>query len=131
MEINKTCQHPAFTANFVRNDAFEGIVNYAQKTGKLHVLDTALNKLKNANEGDVLVVHGGNAKEELFSNFTVGRKSASVQRSNYDAESKEELSFFGILDLAKLENSNLFKMLFGKKVKNNVSAQDIFDRYTV
>ena len=39
MEIQKTCNHPAFTAKFVPNKAFREVVGYAKETKQLGALD--------------------------------------------------------------------------------------------
>ena len=123
MEISKKCNHPAFTAKFIPNKAFKEVVDYAANTKQLRALDSALNNIKKANEGDILVVHGAN-NGHVFSNFTMGKKSVY----NSTAQNPAEASFNGILDLGTLGAK--FRKLIGENVKENISANDIMKNYT-
>ncbi len=123
MEISKKCNHPAFTAKFIPNKAFKEVVDYAQKTKQLRALDSALNNLKKANEGDILIMHGSNGNR-VFSNFTMGKRSIYNQTANTPAEA----SLNGIIDLGTLGSK--FRKLVGGNVKENITANDIMKNYT-
>lgn len=122
MEISKKCNHPAFTAKFIPNKAFKEVVNYAKNTKQLRALDSALNTLKKANKGDILIVHGKN--DIVYSSFTMGRRSVY----NTIAESPAEASFNGVLELAQLGRK--FRSLVGGEAKEYITAKDIMKNYT-
>ena len=123
MEISKKCNHPAFTAKFIPNKAFKEVVDYAANTKQLRALDSALNNIKKANEGDILIMHGSN-NGHVFSNFTMGKRSVY----NSTAETPAQASFNGILDLGTIGAK--FKKLVGGEVKENISVNDIIKNYT-
>ena len=123
MEISKKCNHPAFTAKFIPNKAFKEVVDYAANTKQLRALDSALNNLKKANEGDIFIMHGAN-NGHVFSNFTMGKRAVY----NATAQTPAEASFNGILDLGALGAK--FRKLAGGNVKENITANDIMKNYT-
>ncbi len=124
MEIQKTCNHPVFTAKFVPNRAFREVVEYAKETKQLGTLDSALHNIKNANKGDILLIHG-ETPSGIFSNFRLGKKSVT----NYSDESPAKTSFNGIIELGELGHK--FRKLIGGEVKNSVTVDDIMKNYTV
>lgn len=128
MQIQQTnLNQTAFGMKFIHNANFIDTVKYAEKTGKLLQLDTALNTLKNINKGDIFIVHG-KMGQTPFSNFTIGKKSAPVQANS--ATTAEEVTLNGILDLSKLSESKLFQRLMGtQKIKSKITAQDILEKY--
>ncbi len=124
MEISKKCNHPAFTARFIPNKAFKEVVEFAEKNKQLRALDAALNNIKKANEGDILIMHGA-SQNNVYSNFTMNRKAVYNSPVNSPAES----SFNGILELGELGSK--FKKLVGGEVKERgISAADIMKNYT-
>ncbi len=124
MEIQKTCNHPAFTAKFVPNKAFREVVEYAKNTRQLAALDGALHNIKNANDGDILIIHG-ETPSGVFSNFTMGRKTIT----NTSYKTPEESSFKAILELGTLGRK--FRTLVQGDVKSKVTKDDIMKNYTV
>lgn len=114
----------AFRAKFVNNQAFKDVVKYANETRQLQTLDTALNKLNNANKGDILLIHG-KTDSGMFSNFTSGRRSVQ----NIGAETPEKASFNAILDLA--EFGRKFTKLFGEKADCSLTPENVIKKYTV
>lgn len=124
MEIQKTCNHPAFTAKFVPNKAFREVVEYAKNTRQLAALDGALHNIKNANDGDILIIHG-ETPSGIFSNFTMGRKTIT----NTSYKTPEESSFKAILELGTLGRK--FRTLVHGDVKSKVTKDDIMKNYTV
>ncbi len=123
MEISKKCNHPAFTAKFIPNKAFKEVIGYAEQTKQLRSLDNALNNIKNANEGDILIMHGLNG-DNVYSNFTMNRRSVF----NLGGKTPEEATFNGILELGTLGRK--FRKLIGGDVKENIKAEDILKRYS-
>ena len=123
-----TCNNqPSFGAKFVNTQSFREVVKFAEQNKKLGELDVALRALKNANEGDIMLIHGITPQNISFSNFCVNRKLyQSVCR--HDAI-PAEASFYNILELAKLDR--VFKNLFGNDVHNSVKAEDIIKEYVV
>lgn len=124
MVIQKTCNHPAFTAKFVPNRAFREVVGYAKETKQLGALDSALHNIKNANDGDILIIHG-ETPSGVFSNFSLDRKTVT----NTSLKTPEESSFNGILELGTLGRK--FRSLVCGNVKSKVTADDIMKNYTV
>ena len=124
MKIQKISnKQSSFTAKFVPNKAFKEVVAYAESTKQLRALDSALNSIRKANEGDILIVHGS-VNNHVFSNFTLGKRSVY----NANAQTPEEASFNGILDLGTLGSK--FRKLVGGNVKENITANDIMQNYT-
>lgn len=124
MQIQKTCNHPAFTAKFVPNRAFREVVEYAKETKQLNALDSALYNIKKANEGDILIIHG-ETPAGIFSNFSLDRKAVI----NSPANTPEESSFNGILELGTLGRK--FRSLVGGNVKSTVTVENIMKNYTI
>lgn len=126
MEIRElnNMQTPAFGARFNKKGLTE-VVNYAKETGQLQALDSALNKLLHANDGDILIIHGKTPDGEIYSNFTMGKKT--VQNLTADSKTPAEASFKGILELGELGRK--FRRLVGGDVKENLKAEDIISRY--
>lgn len=118
---------PAFKANFENNRAFLEVAKYAEETGCLRTLDTALNNIKKANRGKITLVHGKNANGEIYSFFTTGRRS--VPNNTSEAQTPAEASLYGIMELSMLTKK--FKSLLGvSKVEQNISAEKIIKEYT-
>jgi len=124
MEIQRTSITPAFTAKFIPNKAFKEVVDYAAETKQLRALDSALNNINKANDGDILITHGQTASG-VFSNFTLKRRSSVNLGANC---SPAEASFNGILELGQLGRK--FRSLFGGNVKECISPADIIKNYT-
>ena len=139
MEISKISTNPSFQAKFVNNKAFKDVVNYAEKSGQLNKLDTALYKLSKADRGNIIILQGKieNALVPFFSNFTLYkdgfrgyRDRNAVQNLINGASTPEEASFKSILELA--EFGKKYKKLFNvKEPKIYGTADDIFEKYTV
>ena len=123
MELSKKCNHPAFTAKFIPNKAFKEVVDYAAKNSQLRALDSALNTLKKANDGDILIIHGSK-NGKTFSNFTMGKRSVV----NIGTNSPAEATFNGIIDLASLGRK--FRSLVGGEVQEKITVNDIIKNYT-
>lgn len=124
MNITRNDNQTAFGAKFLNNKAFREVVKYAEETKQLQILDTALNKLNNANEGDILLLHGKTSLGN-YSNFTKGRRSIN----NFGAESPEKASFNAIVELA--EFGRKFTKLFGTKSDSKLTSNSIINKYTV
>lgn len=124
MTISKTCNHPSFSGKFINNQAFKDVVKYAKETNQLQALDNALNRINNANKGDILIIHG-RTPAGIYSNFNMNKRAVQ----NLGAETPEKASFNGILDLAQL--GKMFKKLVGGDVVENINVNDIFKKYTV
>lgn len=128
MEIQRNSYSPAFSARFTNNKAFKEVVEYAEKNNCLRTLDSALNTIKKANNGDITILHGQSPNGGFFSAFTTGRRSVSNEVSQ--AQSPAEASFDGILELSFLTKK--FKSLMGvSKVKQDITPQRIINEYTV
>ena len=125
MTISKTCNHPSFSGKFINNQAFKDVVKYAKETNQLQALDNALNRINNANQGDILLIHG-KTSEGVYSNFYMNKRAVQ----NLGAETPEKASFLGIIELGKLGRK--FRRLIGGDVKQaDIKVQDIIDKYSV
>ena len=124
MNISGNDNQTNFRAKFFNNQAFREVVKYAEETKQLQTLDTALNKLNNANEGDILLIHGKTSLG-MFSNFTKGRRSVQ----NLGAATPEKASFNAILELAELGRK--FTKLFGEKADSKLTSDSVINKYTV
>lgn len=120
--MQKVSNQPAFTAKIVPNQAFKDVIKYAKETNQLRALDTALNNLKKANDGDIIIIHGKNSNGS-FSNFQMGRRSVG----NKVYETPEESSFFGLQELSLLGRK--FRSLVGGNVKSKVTPETIMNEY--
>ena len=87
-------------------------------------MDTALNKINNANSGDILLIHG-TVPNGVYSNFNMGKRSVQ----NLGAETPEKASFNAILELGELGRK--FRRLIGGEVKSNLKAEDLISKYGV
>lgn len=124
MELSKRCNQPmVFTARIMPNKAFEEVVQYAKQTNQLRALDTALNSLKKANDGDILIIHG-EGPSGVFSNFQMGKRSVGNQVCETPAES----SFYGLQELSMLGRK--FRSLVGGNVKSKITPQSIMKEYS-
>lgn len=128
MEIQRSSfDSTNFGMKFVPNKSFIDTVKYAEKTGKLLQLDSALNKLKNVNDGDILIVHG-KSENKVFSSFTLGKRSFPLNAGN--EKIPEKVTLQGILNLAKLKDSKIFTKLTGNsRIKINLTSSDIISKY--
>ena len=124
MNISTNQNQPAFSAKFVNNKAFQEVVKYAKESKQLQELDTALNKINNANSGDILLIHG-TVPNGVYSNFNMGKRSVQ----NLGAETPEKASFNAILELGDLGRK--FRRLIGGAVKSNLKAEDLISKYGV
>ncbi len=124
MNISTNQNQPAFSAKFVNNKAFQEVVKYAKESKQLQELDTALNKINNANSGDILLIHG-TVPNGVYSNFNMGKRSVQ----NLGAETPEKASFNAILELGELGRK--FRRLIGGEVKSNLKAEDLISKYGV
>ena len=81
MDISVNQNQLSFSAKFLDNKAFREVVKYADDTKQLLELDSALNRINNANQGDILLIHG-NLPLLFFFFFSiamaVGQKSPSM-----------------------------------------------------
>ncbi len=126
MEIsNKNYSSPSFRAKFEAK-ALKEVVDYAAKNKQLRKLDTALNNILHANEGDILIIHGKTPDGRIFSNFTMGKHT--IQNFSNGAQSPQEASFNGILELGELGRK--FRSLVGGDVKDKTTAQELISRYS-
>ena len=124
MNISANQNGPAFSAKFVNNKAFQEVINYAKESKQLLELDTALNRINNANQGDILLIHG-KTEGGVYSNFYMNKRAVQ----NLGAESPEKASFNGILELGELGRK--FRRLVGGDVKLNFREQDLVKKYSV
>lgn len=128
MEIQRNSYSPAFSARFTNNKAFKEVVEYAEKNKCLRTLDSALNTIKKANDGEITILHGQSPNGGIYSAFTTGRRSVSNEVSQ--AKTPAEASFDGILELGFLTKK--FKSLLGtSKVKQDITPQRIVKEYTI
>ena len=127
MEISniRTNASPAFGAKFSGKN-FKEVVEFAKETKQLRKLDNALNNILHANDGDILIIHGKAPNGNIYSNFTMGRRT--VQNSALKANSPAEATFNGIIELGQLDRK--FRSLVGGNVKENIKAEDIIARYS-
>lgn len=114
-----------FGMKFVNNKAFSEVVDYAANTKKMSELDTALNTLKKANKGDVLIIHGTTPDNRVYSNFNMNKHAVQ----NLGAKTPAEASYNAILDLSQLGRK--FRKLVGGDVKTNITKESINKEYTV
>lgn len=124
MKIQKIDSTSVFTAKFIPNKAFKEVVDYAAETKQLRALDSALNNIKKANDGDILIIHGQNATG-AYSSFTMGHRSSVNLCTN---GTQQQASFNGIIELGQLGRK--FRSLVGGNVKENISKEDIIKNYT-
>lgn len=122
MNINAQQNQTSFSARFIDNKAFREVVSYAEKTKQLDTLDNALNRLNNANSGDILLVHG-KIGDNVFSNFNMNKRSIQ----NLGAETPEKASFDAIIALGELGRK--FRRLIGENVKSTIRANDLIEKY--
>ncbi len=125
MEISNRCSAQNFGAKF-ESKALKEVINYASQNKKLRELDSALNNILHANDGDILIIHGKTPDGRVYSNFTLGKRT--VQNPVNGAKTPEEASFNGILELGKLDS--LFRRLVGGNVKENITPAEIYARYS-
>lgn len=126
MEIsNNRYSVQSFGAKFEQK-ALKEVIDYASKTKQLRQLDSALNNILHANDGDILIIHGKTPDGRVYSNFTMGKRT--VQNPANAAKTPEEASFNGILELGQLGVK--FRRLVGGNVKDNFSPEEIFTRYS-
>jgi hypothetical protein len=128
MQIQKVGYSPACKANFVNNKSFQNVVNYAKEKNSLVSLDSALNSIKKANRGTITIVDGVNPQGGIFSTFMLGRKA--IPNSVAEASSPAEATLDAIIELG-LIGSKKFKAVFGNKVENHVTPENIIKEYTV
>ena len=126
MDISVKNYESAFGAKIVNNKAFLEVIRYAEKNSKLKELDVALNNLKNANSGDILIIHG-KAPNGIFSSFSMNKRS--VQNMSNGAESPEAASFNALIELGELGRK--FRKLIGGDVQYKINAEDIINKYGV
>lgn len=126
MNISATKNESAFGAKIINNKAFEEVVRYAEQNAKIKELDIALNNLKNANSGDLLIIHG-KAPNGIFSSFNMNKRS--VQNLSNGAVSPEEASFNALLELGELGRK--FRKLIGGNVEYKLKAEDLIKRYGI
>ena len=126
MNISINNNQPTFSAKFVNNAAFRDVITYAEKNGKMGILDGALNNLSHANKGDILLIHG-QVPAGIFSSFTMNNRS--VQNLALGAKTAPETSFNAIIDLSTLGRK--FRKLVGGDVKTDYNADDIIKKYSV
>ena len=124
MKITGNENQTNFRARFYNNQAFKEVVKYAKETKQLQTLDTALNKLNNVNEGEILLMHG-KTSTGMFSNFTKNRRAVQ----NMCTETPEKSSFNAILELA--EFGRKFTKLFGENADSKLTSDSIINKYTV
>ncbi len=125
MDILVNQNQLSFSAKFLDNKAFREVVKYADDTKQLLELDSALNRINNANQGDILLIHG-KTPEGVYSNFYMNKRAVQ----NLGAETPEKASFLGIIELGKLGRK--FRRLIGGDVKQaDIKVQDIIDKYSV
>lgn len=120
--MQKVSNQPAFTAKIVPNQAFKDVVKYAKETKQLRALDTALNNLNKANDGDIIIIHG-KGPNGVFSNFQMGKRSVC----NMGYETPEESSFNGLQELSMLGRK--FRSLVGGNVKSKITPETIMNEY--
>ena len=125
MDISINGFNQSFNARFVNNQAFRDVVNYAEKSGKLQVLENALHNIEMANSGDIMLIHGKNG-ENVFSSFKMGSHSSYNFALGEKSPSKVSLS--GILELGKLGDK--FRKLVGGNISYKATADDIIKKYT-
>ena len=126
MNISTNYNSINFRAKFINNKAFADVINYASKENKLMDLDTALHRLKVANEGDIMIIHG-QVPEGIYSNFRM--KNRSVQNIAAGCSSPAEATFNSIIELSNLGKK--FKRLIGGEVKTKTTTLDIVNEYGV
>ncbi len=126
MEISqKNYSAQSFGAKFEAK-ALKEVVDYAAETKQLRKLDTALNNILHANEGDILIIHGNTPDGRIFSNFTMGKRT--IQNFSNGAKSPVEATFNGIVELGELGKK--FRRLVGGNVKDNTTASELISRYS-
>lgn len=125
MEISNRYSAQNFGAKF-EPKALKEVISYASENKKLRELDSALNNILHANDGDILIIHGKTPDGRVYSNFTLGKRT--VQNPVNGAKTPEEASFNGILELGKL--GSLFRRLVGGNVKEDLSASEMISRYS-
>lgn len=122
---NKNYSSTSFGAKF-EPKALKEVIEYAANTKQLRKLDAALNNILHANEGDILIIHGKTPDGRVFSNFTMGKRT--IQNLTNGAASPQEASFNAILELGELGRK--FRSLIGGNVKENITASEIYSRYS-
>lgn len=126
MEIsNRLGSQQAFGANFLNNKAFREVVAYASETSQLQKLETALNRLDNANKGEILLIHGLTPSNQVYSNFRFGTKTIM----NLGAETPAKASFDAIIELGELGRK--FRRLVSGNVKENIKPEDLIKKYAI
>ncbi len=118
----KILNNISFKSRFVDNKAFRDVIDYAEKTKQLDVLDNALNKIDSVAASDILLIHG-QTSNGVYSNFNMHRRSVQ----NLGASTPEEASFNAIVELGELGRK--FRRLIGGDVKSNLTKEKIIDKY--
>lgn len=113
---------PNFGANFINTKSFREVLDYAEKNGKLLELDGALNRLHEANTGDILLIHG-KTDAGVYSSFRMGHRSVQ----NLGANLPEEASYKAIVELGELGRK--FRRLIGGDVQSSLSAKRVLQKY--
>ena len=126
MKISAIQNEQTFGAKVINNKAFIEVICYAEKNGLLKELDGALNNLKNANSGDLLIIHG-KTPNGIYSNFNMNKRS--VQNMANGAKSPEEASFDALLELGELGYK--FKKLVGGNIEYKLTPEELIKKYGV
>lgn len=91
---------PIFGLKFVNNYALKDVKTYAQKTQKTDILENAIKRLEQAQEGLVTIEHGIDEKNKNFSEFMLN--GFCVINTPYFDETFVEATYRAIIDLANL-----------------------------
>lgn len=129
MKIPETRCDTSFGLKFYRNKSFEDVVNYAVKNNKLSELDYALGRLLKVEGDDILIVHGRDQYNRVFSSFSAGKRS--VRNSAFGMQSAAAASYSALMELVETSNQKLAKLL-GKKVAGmEIKPDAIINKYSV
>lgn len=127
MKIEKNYNNPHFGMKVSLNSNFHDVLKVAKSNNKYFELDSALNSLLHVEAPDLVIIHGVNKKNQMFSTFMCGRNS--VVNNTIGCNTPAEASLRGLLDLVNKDNPKLMQLL-KSKVKRLISEQEIISRYT-
>lgn len=127
MDIKRNYNNPNFGLKVSLNTPFHDVMKTAKDSKKFFELDGTLNSLLHVDGPDLVIIHGVNKENQMFSSFVCGK--ISIQNNTIGCKTPAEASLRALLELTDKNSPKLMKLLKGK-VKRFISESEIIDRYT-
>ena len=126
MDIRRNYNNPAFGMQIYRNTPFFEVLKTAKQNKEIFELDETLNSLLHVNAPDMVIIHGVNEKNQIFSTFVCGQNS--VRNTTYGCKTPAEASLRALLKLIDKDDPKLMQLL-KSRVKRFISEEEIIKRY--